>query len=542
MARLNPSAEAKSDPYGIWIQNDQLSPRSRLLVDLPPGRARICLVDPTPGDLTYHPQKKKLVLILSLVRHFAEELRGLGHVVDHYRLDCERWGRIARKGKRACLEHFVASHAIDHLRVMQASEYDEDGFVTKLVEGFPVTIESLPNDRFMVGREAFAEWHANAEDPSMESFYEMRRLETNLLMDGKKPEGGQWNYDSENRAAPEGNLPIPDLPTFEPDEMTQEAIDTVEKFFPDHPGSCEGFNLPVRRDDISDWVEDFVANRLRLFGMYQDAMLSKSHVVYHSRLSAYLNHGFIEPMDLLQQVESAYREGLAPINSAEGFVRQILGWREYVHGMYWLKMPEYRDENPLGYKGEIPEMMLTGETLMKCVKSAVQHSLSEGYIHHIERLMIVGNFGLLIGVHPKNLVQWFREMYLDSAEWATLPNVMGLLMATENGGNGTCDSFGSKPYAASAHYIGTMSDYCKGCFYNGKKRLGEKACPFNFLYWNFIGQFQNDFRHNPRMKNPVQMYRLKPKNERELIESSSEKFLNKVRQNGTDRLVKKRRV
>ncbi|MCA9433272.1 MAG: cryptochrome/photolyase family protein, partial [Candidatus Omnitrophica bacterium] len=518
---------------GVWIQPEQLSHKTGLLRGVAPDDATIILIEPSANDLSYTPHKKKLVLILSLLRHFAEELREEGRHVVLYRLDERR----PEEGRLECLNGFISEGSIERLRVMQSSEYDEQVFLESLAAQSKVPVDILPNDRFMVGREEFAQWHESEADPTMERFYETRRKQTGLLMEGGEPAGGHWNYDTENRVPPVGNLPVPELPTFEPDPITLGALETVETYFADHPGSTDGFCLPVRGADIEEYVDDFIENRLRLFGMYQDAMVSKSHVVYHSRLSAYLNHGLIEPMELLRRVEEAYRSGTVPLNSAEGFIRQILGWREYVHGIYWMRMPEYREENPLDHQECIPEMMRTGETLMKCVKSAVQHSLAEGYIHHIERLMIVGNFGLLIGVHPKNLIQWFREMYVDSADWATLPNVMGLLMATDGAGEEHGDSFGSKPYAASAHYIGTMSDYCKGCFYNGKKRLGEKACPFNYLYWNFVGSFQNQFQHNPRMKNAVQMYRLKPKNEKELIEKSSVKFLGKIRERGTDRVA-----
>lgn len=535
--RLQSPNGGKKVRIGVWYQMDQLSPQSSLLSGVTPFTARICLIDPSPSDLTYRPHKKKLVLILSMIRHFAEELRALGWGVEHYSLDSPRLGEICRLGKATCLEHFMEGASITHLRVMHAAEYDEDRFLEGLSERLAIPVEILPNDRFMVGREAFSKWFEGQNQPTMEQFYEARRKETGLLMEGESPLGGQWNFDAENRAAPEGNLPVPDLPNFSPDSVVQEAVSTVNRFFPDHPGTTDGFALPVQRADVETWVEDFLQNRLRLFGMYQDAMLSKSHVIYHSRLSVYLNHGLIEPMEVLQRADAAHRAGLVPLNSAEGFIRQILGWREYVHGMYWRRMPGYREENPLDFEGEIPEMMRSGETLMKCLKSAVEHSISEGYIHHIERLMIVGNFGLLIGVHPKKLVEWFRETYIDSAEWATVPNVMGLLMAADGDRDQGRESFGSKPYAASAHYIGTMSDYCKGCFYNGKKRLGEKACPFNYLYWNFVGENQDRFKNNPRMKSAVQMHRVKPKTERDLISSSARKFLDKIHRDGTDRFI-----
>lgn len=268
--------------------------------------------------------------------------------------------------------------------------------------------------------------------------------------------------------------------------------------------------------------------------MYQDAMLTKSSRMYHSFLSPYLNMGVLYPGEVLRKVEEAYIEGEAPINSVEGFIRQVMGWREYLHGVYWMRMPDYREENFLSFHRRIPDMMRTGDTNLRCLSCVVEQSKREAYAHHIQRLMIVGNFALLIGVEPKELVRWMMEMYIDAAEWAALPNVMGMTLYADGG------QLGSKPYAASAHYTDKMSDYCHGCHYRERKRVGEKACPLNFLYWNFVGSYQDLLKHNPRMQTAIQMFRHKPQAERALIESSSKEFLERIEELGTDRRLKKK--
>jgi deoxyribodipyrimidine photolyase-related protein len=353
------------------------------------------------------------------------------------------------------------------------------------------------------------------------------------MADGQ-PLGGRWNYDTDNRVPPTENMPIPELPVFEPDKITQKAMAIVDDRFGSHNGSVSGFTLPVTSSEAEIWLRDFLENRLRLFGMYQDAMLQKSSTMFHAFLSPYLNHGLINPRDLLAIVANAYDEGNVPINSAEGFIRQILGWREYVHGCYWMRMPGMREENFLGSDRKVPPLMDDGNTRLKCLKSVVEQSKQKAYAHHIQRLMVVGNFALLMGVEPRALVEWYRKMYIDAVEWSALPNIVGVALYADGG------SFGSKPTAASAHYISKMSDYCHGCYYKARKRLGEKACPLNYLYWNFVATQQNQLRKNPRMQNAIQMYRLKPQPERDLIEKSSREFLTRLDSNGTDVNAKKK--
>jgi deoxyribodipyrimidine photolyase-related protein len=521
---------------GVWVQPDQLSLSGRLLTGASPQTHTLVLVEslPTHSKLAYH--KKRLVLVLSLQRHFAEEARDQGFEVYYYALGDPKQEKLTSAGETACLRDFIKRSKVGSLRVMEATEYDENELLGTLEKDLKIPVEIVPNDQFMIDRRQFRDWFDSLEDPSVENFYRQRRRETDLLMEDGQPLGGRWNFDADNRVPPTGNMPVPPLPSIEPDETTREVMGLVDKLFPHSPGESSDFDLPVTRSQVGAWFEDFLSNRLRLFGMYQDAMILKSPAMYHAFLSPYLNHDLIRPQEILDKVADAYQTGDVPINSAEGFIRQILGWREYVHGTYWMKMPEYREENYFGCERDLPSLMNDGETHLKCVKCVIDQSRVEAYAHHIQRLMIVGNFALLVGVEPKALVRWFREMFIDSAEWATLPNVMGVALYADGG------SFGAKPYAASAHYINKMSDYCHGCHYRGKKRLGEKACPLNYLYWNFVSEHQERLRTNPRMQNAIQMYRLKPEAERKLIATSSYKFISKIEANGTDLPAKAKKV
>jgi (6-4)DNA photolyase len=523
----------KNCELGAFVGIDQLGTLSGLFKGLTPGKTPICLVEPFPELISRRYHKKRLVLALSMLRHFAEELRKEGYKVFHYGIEASNGKQLCEEGQSSCLQDFVKKAGIRKLRVMEANEYDADKPLHGLQKNLGLPVEVVSNDQFMVGRHGFRSWFESSEDTTVESFYRERRRNTDLLMEDGQPLGGRWNYDTDNRVPPSGNLPVPELPVFEPDSITRKAIEIVDDRFSSHNGSTSDFALPVTSSEAEIWLKDFLENRLRLFGMYQDAMLQKSSTMFHAFLSPYLNHGLINPRNLLGMVGKAYDEGNVPINSAEGFIRQILGWREYVHGCYWMRMPGMREENFLGFEREVPPLMDEGNTRLKCLKSVVEQSKREAYAHHIQRLMVVGNFALLTGVEPKALVEWYRKMYVDAVEWSALPNIVGVALYADGG------SFGSKPSAASAHYINKMSDYCRGCYYKSRKRLGEKACPLNYLYWNFVATQQGQLRKNPRMQNAIQMYRLKPQAERDLIEKSSREFLARLDANGTDAGKKK---
>ncbi|NUN97362.1 MAG: cryptochrome/photolyase family protein, partial [Candidatus Omnitrophica bacterium] len=511
----------------------QLDHHGALPRALDPKTNPVCLIESVPSLTRHRFHKKRLVLVLSMVRHFAEELRARGFTVFHYQLDQPESAELCEAGEEACLRDFVARSGIARLRAMEAAEYDAQMLLLSVVAGMETPIEVIQNDQFLIHRETFSDWFDSIPDPSMESFYRKRRRETGMLMQEDQPLGGRWNFDGDNRVPPTGNMPIPGSLVFEPDSITRRVIETVERRFPDHFGDTEEFSLPVTREQVLAWLAEFLSQRLRLFGMYQDAMLAKSNRMYHSFLSPYLNHGLLRSAEVLKAVEEAYQNGDAPLNSTEGFIRQVLGWREYLHGFYWMKMPEYREINFFDCHRSIPQLMKDGDTNLKCLKCVIDQSRRDAYAHHIQRLMVIGNFALLIGVEPKAMVRWMMEMYIDAAEWAAVPNVMGMTLYADGG------EVGSKPYAASAHYIDKMSDYCHGCHYRERKRVGEKACPLNYLYWNFVGVHQDQLKGNPRMQTAIQMYRHKSPAERKLIETSSQQFLEQLDATGTDRRLKK---
>jgi deoxyribodipyrimidine photolyase-related protein len=319
------------------------------------------------------------------------------------------------------------------------------------------------------------------------------RRRTGLLMDGDEPAGGKWNYDAENRDVPERGHRFPEIPKFAPDATTRKVMREVETRFPDHFGELDGFAWPVTSGDAERFFDDFVERRLDRFGPYEDALVAGEGALYHSLVSPLLNLGLLDPLDLCRRAEARYREGKARINSVEGFIRQILGWRELVHQVYRWKMPGYTELNALRAEAALPGFYWTGETSMRCVADAIQKLRRNGINHHIERLMITGNFALIAGIRPQEVNEWYWLAYADAFEWVVSPNVLGLSLFADGG------VLATKPYAASANYIHKMSDYCGGCEYDHESAQDETSCPFNSLYWDFLARNRRRFQKNPRM-------------------------------------------
>ncbi|MEL7452660.1 MAG: cryptochrome/photolyase family protein, partial [Pseudomonadota bacterium] len=329
-------------------------------------------------------------------------------------------------------------------------------------------------------------------------FYRDMRRKTGLLMDGDKPVGGQWNFDSENRKPAKGDLFMPVPHRTKPDEMTEAVIKLVDKRFGDHFGDLDPFWYAVTHADAETAFTHFLDTGLSSFGDYQDAMLEGEKFLYHAIISLYLNIGLLDPLDVCRRVEREYQEGRAPINAVEGFIRQIIGWREYVRGIYWANMPGYDDRNFLDAKRPLPAFYWTGQTDMACIRAAVTQTREEAYAHHIQRLMVTGNFALISGINPREVHEWYLAVYADAYEWVELPNTLGMSQFADGG------LLGSKPYASSGNYINKMSDHCSACRYSVSKKTGPDACPFNPLYWDFLVRNEGVLRGNPRM---AQMYR-----------------------------------
>ena len=332
----------------------------------------------------------------------------------------------------------------------------------------------------------------------MEHFYREMRLAHGLLLDDGKPTGGRWNFDAENRKPARADLFMPQPTRFEPDARTREVLDLVAHRFPDHFGDLEPFWFGVTHEHADQAFVHFLREALPRFGDYQDAMLVGEPFLYHAVISTYLNAGLLDPLDVCRRAEAEYRAGRAPLNCVEGFIRQILGWREYVRGIYWLRGPDYVHENALGATRDLPWFYWSGETEMACLSAAIGQTKREAYAHHIQRLMVTGNFALLAGIDPHQVHEWYLAVYADAYEWVEAPNTIGMSQFADGG------ALASKPYAASGAYIDRMSDYCGQCAYDVKQKNGPKACPFNYLYWDFLARNRTALANNPRV---APMYR-----------------------------------
>ncbi len=497
----------------VWILGDQLVAQHPALVaagqDHSRDELRVVLVESRARARRLPYQRKKLVLLFSAMRHYAAELQERGYRVDYIQAPTFRHG----------LQQHVTTWRPDSLVTMEASEWRGRRFQqTRLSDalGIPATI--LPNTQFLVGRfDPYPDIEADKR-VVMEHFYRrMRRRFEILTVDGQ-PVGDRWNYDAENRKPlPKGAQP-PALPVFEPDAVTREVMSEVAAAG-DGVGSVEGFGLAVTRKQALSAFDDFVANRLPDFGPYEDAMSNQHQTLYHSVLSPYLNIGLLEPLELIRGAERAYEEGRAPINSVEGFVRQILGWREYIYWQYWRLMPGLVEANAWDAQRPLPQFFWDGQTEMNCLRQALCRARETGYNHHIERLMLLCNFCLLSGVRSAAVNDWFLSFYVDAYEWVMVPNVIGMGLNADGG------LIATKPYIASANYVNKMSDYCPPCRYNHKQRSGTEACPFNFLYWSFLVEHEAILRANPRLGRNVLGLGYLDADERDKVRHQARSFL-----------------
>ena len=476
----------------IPVLGDQLSHQISSLSGQDKSQAILLMVE-VADETAYVPHHKaKLAYILSAMRHHARDLQGQGWDMDYVRLtdpmNCGNFtGEIVRAMERHCPQR---------IRVTEAGEWRVKAMLDSWGDRFEIPVEIVPDTRFIATHAEFENWAANRKQLRMEFFYRDMRRKTGLLMDGKTPEGGQWNYDSENRKPAKGERHIPKPLAFQVDAITQDVIDMVKVRFADHVGHIDNFGFAVTRADALEQQAHFLDHALPHFGDYQDAMLTGEPFMWHSILSPYVNSGLLDPLELCRNVEARYRQGLVPLNAAEGFIRQVIGWREYVRGIYWLAGPGYVDRNALRATRPLPDFYWTGKTDMHCMAQAIGQTLEHAYAHHIQRLMITGNFALLAGIDPAHVHHWYLAVYADAYEWVELPNTLGMSQFADGG------MLASKPYASSGAYINRMSDYCRSCRYDVKQRTGPDACPFNALYWDFIARNAALLRGNPRMAMP----------------------------------------
>ena len=459
--------------------------------------------------------KQKIVLIFSAMRHFAAELRRDGWTVDYVTCDDpENAGSFTGEVARAVERHSPAA-----IRVVEPGEWRVRAAMDEWADKFACPVEILPDDRFVCSIAEFAEWAHDRQTLTMEFFYREMRRKTGLLMEGDKPVGGRWNLDAENRKPPPKRLSAPPPPRFAPDDITREVMELVERNFGDHYGDLESFAWPVTAEEAQTAAVAFFAERLTLFGDYQDVMIAGEDDLYHSLLSTSINLGLLDPLELCRRAEIEYREGRAPLNSVEGFIRQLIGWREYVRGFYWHEMPGLAAANALAAHRPLPEFYWTGETAMRCMTDGLRSTRADAHAHHIQRLMVLGNFALLAGIDPAAVADWYLAVYADAYEWVELPNVAAMILFADGG------RLATRPYAASGNYINKMSDYCKGCRYDVKLKTGPDACPFNALYWDFMARHRERFETNPRIGRIYGTWdRLGPDRQRE-YRASALKFL-----------------
>lgn len=455
--------------------------------------ADVVLMAEVTAEATYvKHHKQKIALVFSAMRHFAAELESEGVRVVYVKLDDPKnSGAIASELDRAIKE-------IDPEKVVLTAP--GEWRLAKIFDAFrdaaSLPVEILDDNRFFADHARFQAWADGRKALRMEYFYRELRRETGFLMDGEDPEGGQWNFDADNRKSLPDNVDPPAPLSFEPDAITRSALELVENTFPDHFGRLDRFGWAINREQALQALDDFVDKRLPRFGDFQDAMSETSAYVFHSLLSPYINIGLLSPREVCEAAEAAYQAGDAPLNAVEGFIRQILGWREYVRGVYWLKMPDYKQANALQAERPLPSFYWTAETDMNCLANAISATRENAYAHHIQRLMLTGNFALLAGIDPKAVSDWYLAVYADAFEWVETPNTLGMALFADGG------LLASKPYAASGAYIDRMSDHCKSCAYDVKKKAGETACPFNYLYWDFLMRNEKALCSNQRLRFP----------------------------------------
>ncbi|WP_412970860.1 cryptochrome/photolyase family protein [Glaciecola sp. MF2-115] len=473
----------------VVLLGDQLNLEMSSLANYNKESDRVLLAEVKEEASYVKHHKKKIAFVFSAMRHFSQELDKQGYKPIYIKYNDENnKGSLFEQVKESCSKQEFSSIVISH-----PGEYRLLEEVKSWQDKLDIPVNILEDNRFIASQDYFAKWAGDRKQYRMEFFYRELRKKTGVLMDDKEPKGGKWNYDADNRKAFGKSPNIPDPSQFKPDKTTEEVLALVEESFSSHFGVLDHFHYAVDREGALAVLNEFVETRLHDFGQYQDAMLEGNPWLFHSHIGLYLNVGLLMPEEVIKVAEEAYLNGDVPINSAEGFIRQILGWREYVRGFYWYFMPELKEKNYLNAKRKLPELYWTGETRMNCLSQCVQDTKEHAYAHHIQRLMVLGNFALLTGVSPKELNEWYLLVYADAYEWVEMPNVSSMVLFADGG------KLASKPYAASGSYINKMSNYCQNCEYSVKEKTGPQACPFNYLYWHFLYRHQKTFSNNPRM-------------------------------------------
>ncbi|HKL46068.1 MAG TPA: cryptochrome/photolyase family protein [Roseovarius sp.] len=469
----------------VLVLGDQLSQGLSALQAADRSRDIVVMAE-VMDEGTYVPHHpKKIALILSAMRHFADELRENGWQVAYTRLDDPEAsksvvGELMRRGQERGTTEVIATQP-GEWRLIEA------------LDNAPLTVTRLPDDRFICSLDEFDRWAEGRKELRMEYFYREMRRKTGLMMEGDKPAGGKWNYDHDNRKPAKSDMLRARPMRFTPDAVTEEVLDLVAARFGGNFGELRPFWFGVTSGQAKRAFDHFAKSLLPGFGDYQDAMLQDDRFVHHSVISVYLNIGLLDPVDMCTRVVEEWQAGHVPINAAEGYIRQVIGWREYMRGIYFREGPDYTARNTLDHTRDLPGLYWGAETRMNCVAQTVDQTKEEAYAHHIQRLMVTGNFALLAGIDPAQVHEWYLAVYADAFEWVEAPNVIGMSQFADGG------IIASKPYISSGNYIAKMSDYCGNCAYSVKQKTGEGACPFNLLYWDFLIRHRDRFGRNPRM-------------------------------------------
>jgi deoxyribodipyrimidine photolyase-related protein len=499
-----PHAEPILLRHLIVVLGDQLDRQSAAFDGFDPSRDAVWMAEVAEESTHVWSSQQRTVLFLSAMRHFAQALVDEGLPLHYRRLDDEAnagtlAGELRRAMDRLHPQRIVLVEPGDH-RVATA--------LRAAVSAAGVPLDEREDRHFLCSTAEFATHARGRKQLRMEHFYrEMRRRHRVLLDDDGGPLGGEWNFDADNREAFGRDGPgfVPEPQRFEPDAITQDVIKLVQQRLPSHPGSVDTFGWPVTRPQALSTLDRFVEERLELFGRYQDAMWTGQPWLYHAHIASCLNLKLLNPREVIARAEAAGRAGRAPLPAVEGFIRQVLGWREYVRGIYWQAMPAYAGMNALDAQQDLPAWYWTGRTDMRCLRDAITQTLEHGYAHHIQRLMVTGLYALLLGVQPQQVHAWYLAVYVDAVEWVELPNTLGMAMFADGG------LMASKPYIATGKYIQRMSDHCRGCRYDPGERTGDRACPFTTLYWDFLARHEKRFESHPRMALQVKnLQRLSP--------------------------------
>ncbi|WP_308389259.1 cryptochrome/photolyase family protein [Acidithiobacillus sp. AMEEHan] len=473
----------------VLLLGDHLDPHSAALSELDPASDLCVFIEARSEAEQVWSHKARIVLFLSAMRHFAAALRERGLPVLYVTLPESCGESLVER-----LEQILLRQRPTELRCAQPGTWALREAIRALCTRLGIDYRECEDHRFLFPLAVFTDWAQGRRQYRMEHWYRFLRQRSGILMQGDEPRGGRWNYDSDNRRSFGRAGPgwIPEPCSFPPDAITQEVMAMVEREFPEHPGSLHRFDWPVTAAQAEEALNDFLRHRLPSFGHFQDATWPGEVWLYHSRLSAAMNLGLLDPRRAIDGAIAELDAGRASLAAVEGFVRQILGWREYVRGIYWREMPHYLERNALGAEQPLPAWYWTGEIEMACLRDVLQRTLETGYAHHIERLMVTGLFALLLGVRPQAIHEWFLAIYVDAVEWVELPNVLGMSQYADGG------MLASKPYVASGQYLQRMGGHCQRCPYRPEQATGADACPFTTLYWDFLQRHQETFSKHPR--------------------------------------------